>query len=437
MATVNFIRNSKQSAGSLSGVKRYVEQGKKTRLEDGAKLVSGQNCSPQFADREFIATRNSHRKDSARWFYHYTQSFSPEENIDGRQAHEVAKEFAARAWPDSEVLIATHIDAEHIHSHFIVNAVCWQTGKMLRQGPRTLEHLRKISDEICLSHGLSVLEPEPQKKQQGMSAREYRAALKGESWKFRLMNTIDECMKYAKTRDEFISLMRSEGYDVKWSDTRKAITYTTPGGKKCRDTKLHDAKYLKEVMEREFGIRAGLIAGGAETAEQVGGAAGTHSAGDASHRRGVGGVGGGPQSELSVDDGAREQRAPAVGPAGAVRCGNPAQEADAGGGIGQSDPGTGWEAEREAALFVAGHTAPEPGRPDAVLLPDVAGSLADDLVDLGWGLETLDGSAPVKDSTTIPGHTDRKQRAREREKKIALGHKPDDHEEQQTWQQTM
>ena len=34
-------------------------------------------------------------------------------------------------------------------------------------------------------------------------------------------------------------------------------------------------------------------------------------------------------------------------------------------------------------------------------------------------------------------HTDRKALRRERQIKIALGHKEDDHEEEQTWQQTM
>lgn len=161
MATVNFIKYKKQSAGALSGVTRYVSQEEKIRDMDSRQLVSGQNCTPQLAGREFQATRDVYRKDSPVWFYHYVQSFSPDEVITGEQAHQLAKEFAARAWPDSEVLIATHLDAEHIHSHFIVNAVCWESGKMLRQGPNTLRSLRQLSDELCLEHGFSVL---PQQK---------------------------------------------------------------------------------------------------------------------------------------------------------------------------------------------------------------------------------------------------------------------------------
>ena len=85
-----------------------------------------------------------------------------------------------------------------------------------------------------------------------MNSREYRSAVKGESWKFRLMNTIDQCMRYAFTREEFIALMESEGYQVHWVESRKSITYTTPKGMKCRDDRLHDMKYRKEKMVHEF-----------------------------------------------------------------------------------------------------------------------------------------------------------------------------------------
>ena len=201
MATVNFIKYSSQSKVALSRVAAYVCQDKKT--EQG-ELVSGLNCTPQLAAQEFTATRLAQRKESPVWFYHYTQSFSPEEKITGAQAHQVARELAARAWPNSEVLIATHTDAAHIHSHFIVNAVCYETGKMLRQGPKTLQHLRQTSDEICMTHGFSVVTPR-QKKREGMTTREYRSATKGQSWKFRLMNTIDECMRQARSREQFVS----------------------------------------------------------------------------------------------------------------------------------------------------------------------------------------------------------------------------------------
>ena len=65
------------------------------------------------------------------------------------------------------------------------------------------------------------------------------------------------------------------------------------------------------------------------------------------------------------------------------------------------------------------------------------GGLADDLVRLIRSLERGQDSDPVRDATTMHQHTDRKALRRERQIKIALGHKEDDHEEEPTWQQTM
>jgi hypothetical protein len=67
-----------------------------------------------------------------------------------------------------------------------------------------------------------------------------------------LIVAIDKALAESRNREEFISCMNLMGYGVNWTDTRKHITYTTPEGKKCRDIKLHDKKYLKEVMEYRF-----------------------------------------------------------------------------------------------------------------------------------------------------------------------------------------
>ena len=57
------------------------------------------------------------------------------------------------------------------------------------------------------------------------------------------------------------------------------------------------------------------------------------------------------------------------------------------------------------------------------------------LVQLGKALERGPGPDPVRDATTTHQHTDKKTLRKEREKKIAL--EEDDHEEEQTWEQTM
>lgn len=88
-----------------------------------------------------------------------------------------------------------------------------------------------------------------------MNTREYRAAERGNSWKFKLISAIDMAMGASPTKANFIANMEHMGYGVKWIDHYKYITYTTPEGQKCRDNRLHEEKYLKERMEQfyEFG----------------------------------------------------------------------------------------------------------------------------------------------------------------------------------------
>lgn len=200
-------------------------------------------------------------------FYQYVQSFSPEENITPHQAHEIAIEFAEKAWTGYEVLVATHCDAQHIHSHFVINSVSFENGKKLRQNPNTLKSLRVLSDEICRQHNLSTLVPY-NKDGIKISTREYRTAVKGQSWKFKLMNDIDKAMNISGSKEDFINAMSIMGYSVTWTDDRKYITYQCPNKMKCRDIKLHNDKYLKGSMENEFRYRQEQYFGKSQTEEQ-------------------------------------------------------------------------------------------------------------------------------------------------------------------------
>ena len=264
MAIVHFVnyKRGTQSRAAMRGVMRYVMQEKKSAWED-APLVSGINCQPQSVYDDFINTKLLYHKDGGVMFYHMVQSFPKGAAVDPRQAHEAARRLA-EYFDGCEVLVCTHVDREHIHSHCVINSVNFETGKKLHMAKEQLQELMRRNDAICQEMGLPVFDA-PTQQARGMSGAEYHTALKGQSWKLRLMNTIDECMKYAADKDAFVSLMASEGYAVRWESGRKYITYTTPDGMKCRDSKLHEEKYCKEAMEREFRIRAEVIRGRAES----------------------------------------------------------------------------------------------------------------------------------------------------------------------------
>lgn len=171
----------------------------------------------------------------------------------------------------------------------IVNTVHPDTGKKLHESPDNLKKLRAISDEICRSHGIVTLPPYRKTKVHGVGNGEYRKALRGESWKFRLCGAITLAMARSLSREDFIEAMRLQGYGVRWEDGRKQITYTCyRDGKckdgsyrKCRDNKLHNEKFLKENMEYEFIVRQNLHKAFARRADE------TEYAGAASGRNGT------------------------------------------------------------------------------------------------------------------------------------------------------
>ena len=368
MAIVHFVdyKRGTQSRAAMRGVMLYVMQEMKTTWE-GGPLISGINCQPQSVYDDFLNTKLLYHKDSGVMFYHMVQSFPKGAAVDPRQAHEAARRLA-EYFDGCEVLVCTHIDREHIHSHCVINSVNFETSKKLHMAKEQLQELMRRNDMICQEMGLPVFEPTAQQAR-GMSGAEYHTALKGQSWKLRLMNTIDACMKYAADKDAFVSLMASEGYAVRWESGRKYITYTTPNGLKCRDSKLHEEKYCKEVMEHEFRIRAKLvqrkfrraaeIGGGIEADEPVEQRIGKYTAADdAAHCDPVRSAAGDEQADGAGRRNKLGAGGNSEGPAGAENARRP----DTGAAVAHGDAeiadrdeqtaGTGWEPEREVFLQV-------------------------------------------------------------------------------------
>ena len=306
-----------------------------------------------------------------------------------------------------------------------------------------IHELRARNDTICEELGLPKFQKDEQRQSGGMSNAEYYPAAKGESWKLELMRVIDECMHYAGSREEFLVLLRAEGYAANWSPTRKNITYTTPGGRKCRDRKLHMMKYLKENMEAEFGYRTEIDHGGIDGAAQEidgrGAAAGTGRNGD------------GTKLERDAQNAARSVSASDAAGRGlenAPDAGGRTDRIERDAGEYRKIRETGWEPEREiffrlqradrqyaesrdydfreqqTRVFSSGTGSEEEN--SSVRMDLDYGS---DLVRLGRAVEQMTDDAPTRDGTTMPLHIDSKRRKKLRQKKTALGHAEDDHED--------
>ncbi|MBQ5657396.1 MAG: relaxase/mobilization nuclease domain-containing protein [Bacteroidaceae bacterium] len=441
MAIVNFVGCQRsQTVGGLNGVINYCCQKSKTDYQ-GRQLISGVNCVPQFALQEFMNTKRLHKNTDGRMYYHMIQSFHPGEPLTPEEAHEIALKLAEEI-PGHEIVVATHTDRLHIHTHFIINSVSCETGKKYHSNLESLNALRTASDKLCKQYGLSVVRPKQKKKEHRMNDREYRAYDKGDSWKMDLEICIDECMTMARDREHFLKLMEWSGYGVRWTKDRKYITYTTPDGHRCRDIKLNGRKYHKEVMEYEFRIRkkicrrhagstegyasqsrSGAAYSGSDGTElegyhcftkRTGRYAGQHHGNDGNpdHQRGVGGL---YEPATPSPDGTLQSN---NSDHGGIPRGDDALSRERGAEMpssGDFDGETGWEREREifASTLQSDHTHETA---DQALLPDRhdpqsyttslgtgAAYLAADL----W--ELMDEDEPVEDCTTMPYHSERKK----------------------------
>lgn len=372
MAVVESIPEKNQTPSAQKGVLDYCMQPSKTFDEDEQlAYISGYNCIPEMANESFLATQKifGHEPDGVR-FYHFVQSFKIGEAISPQEANEIGMELA-KIFENREVIVATHIDKDHLHNHIVACSYDLESGLKLHYNQFFLSDLRQKSDEICQAHGLNVLKKyNPNVKSQRLGPKEYRAAMNGNSWKMALRVAIDFCMTRATNKDEFQREMKKLGYDMVWTPERKYITYICPtqNGKECRvrDIKLNDEKYLKENMEHEFRIRTELY-GQAQGTEYSPGTARSDGRNSTGADGGTGDSDGADQRR-GMDEAQRSgaQNGGSVSPAVGAESGcsergeQVHREDDEGGrgaergngeGSAQGDDGsgrTGWESERES-----------------------------------------------------------------------------------------
>ncbi len=260
------------SKASINSAIDYVSKGEKTE----SRLLSGYNLtSADTAKDEMQVTKMIWKKTGGRTYKHFVQSFAPDEQITPEQAHEIAIQFAEQCqlFRGFEVLIATHKDSKHIHTHFIVNSVNFEDGHKFQMKSTELQDMKDLSDKLCRERGLTITQKgktfhgEDREETTAYSKEKYRLFQKAEQGKTdsyvqEIALAILDCREQATSREDFKMLMSERGYAVKWEDSRKYITFTDTkrrerGEKKhsVRNNKLEQYFHMdfsKEGLEREF-----------------------------------------------------------------------------------------------------------------------------------------------------------------------------------------
>lgn len=235
------------SRASIRNAINYVTQKEKTE----ERLVSGFGCSPETAIEEMKSTKAFWDKTDGRQYKHFVQSFPPDEKITPEQAHEIARELCADRFKGYEVLIATHKDSDHVHSHIIVNSVNYENGRKLQNSGHDLQAMKDRSDELCMERGLSIAH-----KSEEITAykkNKYKVLEKSIGGEYK--SYVLDCYKAATaasqtatSREDFMEKMRAAGWETTWTD-RKYITFADMEGNKVRNSNLE--KTFKEPFGKE------------------------------------------------------------------------------------------------------------------------------------------------------------------------------------------
>ena len=218
---LDYVLNEEKTG--LANALAYVENPAKTH-----RLVTGINCEVDTALSDMRATKKRWDKKGGILGYHIIHSYAPGE-VTPDKAHTAGVEFAQRLLGDKyEIVVATHVDREHLHCHIVFNSVSFVDGKKYRSDFKSyFEDLRGTSNEVSRERGLSVIEPEGH----GKHYTEWTAEKQGRKTVLGFVRQdIDAAIAESFTFDTFLAALRRQGYTIKYGSNVKHTTVQPPGG---------------------------------------------------------------------------------------------------------------------------------------------------------------------------------------------------------------
>ena len=231
---------------ALGDVMKYATNGDKTEKQF---FVTGVNCDIATARDEMLIAKAQWNDESEIVCYHGFQSFKSGE-LTPEQAHEVGVKLAEKMWGDRfQVIVATHLNTDCLHNHFVVNSVSFADGKHYHDNKANLRLLRQRSDELCREYALSVIEhPNGRKKPYAL----YQAEKQGLPTRDNVARqAVDEAISKSFTLKDFDRLMAEMGYKCSFDPNRKYWTIIGRGWKRPKRLYKLGEDYTNErIMER-------------------------------------------------------------------------------------------------------------------------------------------------------------------------------------------
>ena len=229
---------------------QYAENDDKT---DKQMFVAGINCSKQNAYAEMVSVQRRFGMKGKVVAYHGIQSFKADE-VTPEEAFSIGKETARQMWGDKyQILVTVHLNTQSTHCHYIVNPCSFIDGQKFKNKIGYHIELRKISDQVCLEYGKSVLE----------NSNFYSKGKKKEYWVHKsgqmshrdmIKGDIEYALQFCECADDVYVYLKSIGYTISKPGERKHITITAPGWQRPvrLDTLGFTTEYLNKRLDENY-----------------------------------------------------------------------------------------------------------------------------------------------------------------------------------------
>ena len=255
-------RHTMKNRTRQRSMKERLDYDQKPIKTNDGEWVSSYMCAPETAAEEFEISKKLYHQITGRSqpagrdviMYRVIQSFKPGE-ISPEEANRIGYELAMKFTKGQhQFVVSTHVDKAHIHTHIEFNSTNLNCDGKFRDVHQSAMLLRKLNDELCRAHGLSVIEnPKPSAKKQ----KEMAAARYGTSHKEQLRQTIDRVLSDCQGYDDFLAKMRAEGYEIKEG---KNLSFRTPGWDRFTRSSKLGSDYTRDVLRERSTTRRGRSA---------------------------------------------------------------------------------------------------------------------------------------------------------------------------------
>jgi len=239
-------------------LKLRTEYAKDHEKTDGGEYIAAFECDERTVDADFLLSKRLYEQKTGRnqgkndvLAYHVRQSFKPGE-VTAEQALEIGYDLAMR-WTKGkhQFIIAAHTNTNSPHTHIVFNSTNLDHTKKFRNVKFSSIVLRRLSDQICLENGLSIVENP--KLSKGWNRAEYLGENKPPTARDQLQELMDSVLPACKSLDDFFAALEAAGVEIKRG---KQLSFKLPNGKKfLRHDTLGDDYIFEAIMERLSGKR--------------------------------------------------------------------------------------------------------------------------------------------------------------------------------------